>query len=154
MRRWSLGTFAVCLCAVLALTACGASNSASGSNGSGATSAAGNGGGGAAAGGGATTINVMEKDFAMTLDKTSVPAGSVTFKMTNMGPSAHNIGVTAADAATKDKGISGTALKEGTVINMGQNEMITVDLKPGTYQVVCTVAGHVQLGMIVPITVT
>ena len=45
------------------------------------------------------------------------------------------------------------ALKEGAVINMGQNESVTVDLKSGTYEVVCTVPGHVQLGMIVPITV-
>ena len=103
---------------------------------------------------GGTTINVQEKDFAIALDKTTMPAGSVTFKMANMGPSAHNIGVIAGDGASKDKGVTGMALKEGAVINMGQNESITVDLKPGTYQVVCTVAGHVQLGMIVPITVT
>lgn len=154
MRRWSLGIFAVMISAVLALTACGASNAPAGSNTSGATSAAGNGGGGAAAGGGATTVNVTEKDFAISLDKTTMPAGSVTFKMTNMGPSAHNIGVTPADGATKDKGITGMTLKMGEVINMGQSESITVDLKPGTYQVVCTVAGHAQLGMIVPITVT
>lgn len=142
MRRWSLGTFAVLLCALLALTACGGSSNASSGN-----------SGGAATGGG-TTINVTEKDFVITLDKSSVPAGTVTFKMTNMGPSTHNIGVTAAGDATKDKGITGTTIKMGEVINMGQNETVMVDLKPGTYQVVCTVAGHVQLGMVVPITVT
>ena len=48
----------------------------------------------AAAGGGAsTTINATEKDFAIAMDNSSVPAGSVTFKIKNDGPSPHTFHV-------------------------------------------------------------
>lgn len=144
MQRLSFRILAVVLFSVLALSACGGNSATSNTNGSGAAPAA----------GGATTVNVGEKDYILTLDKTSVPAGPVTFKMVNMGPSTHNVAVIAGDGASKDKGVTGATLKEGAVINMGQNESVTLDLKPGTYQVYCSVAGHVQLGMIMPLTVT
>ncbi len=110
----------------------------------------------AAAGGGggtASTINVTEKDFAIAMDNSSVPAGSVTFKVTNQGPSPHNLGVTKESDSSKAKGVTGAVIKDSETIDGGKNTSITVDLQPGTYNVVCTISGHVQLGMIMTLTV-
>ncbi len=112
-----------------------------------AASASSGGGGGAS-----TTINATEKDFAIAIDQSSVPAGSVTFKISNQGPSPHNVGVTKQSDSSKS-GITGPVIKDSDTIDGGKTTSITVDLQPGTYNVVCTVPGHVQLGMIVALTV-
>jgi plastocyanin len=103
-------------------------------------------------GGASTTINATEKDFAIAIDQSSVPAGSVTFKISNQGPSPHNVGVTKQSDSSKS-GITGPVIKDSDTIDQGKTTSITVDLQPGTYNVVCTVPGHVQLGMIVALTV-
>lgn len=115
----------------------------------GGTPAAGGGGGGPA-----TTINATEKDFAIALDKSSVPAGTITFSIKNTGPSPHNLGVVAGNGASKASGITGKTIKDSENIDAGKTGTLAVDLQPGTYQVVCSIPGHVQLGMIVQLTVT
>jgi len=110
----------------------------------------------AASGGGggpSTTINATEKDFAIAIDNSSVPAGSVTFKISNQGPSPHNIGVTKQGDSSKGGGFTGPVIKDSDTIDPGKTTSVTMDLQPGTYNVVCTVPGHVQLGMIVALTV-
>ncbi|MGI8687409.1 MAG: cupredoxin domain-containing protein [Thermomicrobiales bacterium] len=104
-------------------------------------------------GGPSTTINATEKDYAIAIDNSSVPAGSVTFKISNQGPTPHNVGVTKQGDASKGSGITGPVIKDSDTIDGGKTTSITLDLQPGTYNVVCTVAGHVQLGMIVALTV-
>jgi plastocyanin len=94
----------------------------------------------APSGGPSTTINATEKDFAIALDNSSVPAGSVTFKVKNNGPSPHDIGVKELNKATD-------------IIDPGKSGELTVDLKAGTYTVICTIPGHEQLGMHVTLTV-
>ncbi len=111
-------------------------------------------GGAPAAGGPGTTIAATEKDFAIALDKASVPAGAVTFMIKNTGPSPHNIAVAKAADASKQKGMTGKAIKESESIDGGKSGTLTLDLQPGTYQVVCTIPGHIQLGMIIELTVT
>jgi uncharacterized cupredoxin-like copper-binding protein len=107
----------------------------------------------ASSGGGAsTTINATEKDFAIAIDNSSVPAGSVTFKISNQGPSPHDIGVTKQSDSSKS-GITGPVIKVTDPIDQGKTGSLTVDLQPGTYNVVCTIPGHVQLGMVVALTV-
>ncbi len=105
-------------------------------------------------GGPGTPIVATEKEYAIALDKASVPAGPVTFTIKNAGTLPHNLGVVAADGASKAGGITGKTIKDSENIDGGKSGTLTVDLKPGTYQVVCTVPGHVQLGMIVMLTVT
>jgi uncharacterized cupredoxin-like copper-binding protein len=95
--------------------------------------------GGASAGGGAT-INATEKDFAIALDNSSVSAGSVTFKITNQGPSPHNIAIKEMNKASDN-------------IDAGKTGQFTVDLQPGTYTVICNIPGHEQLGMSTKLTV-
>jgi uncharacterized cupredoxin-like copper-binding protein len=94
----------------------------------------------ASGGGASTTINATEKDFAIALDNSSVPAGSVTFKIKNNGPSPHDIGIKELNKASD-------------IIDPGKSGEITVDLKAGTYTVICTIPGHEQLGMKMTLTV-
>ena len=95
----------------------------------------------ASSGGGAsTTINATEKDFAIALDKSSVPAGSVTFKVTNQGPSPHNITIKELK-------------KTSDTYDAGKGGDFKVDLPAGTYTVICDIPGHEQLGMHTMLTV-
>jgi len=50
-------------------------------------------------------------------------------------------------------GVTGPVIKDSDTIDPGKTTSVTMDLQPGTYNVVCTVPGHVQLGMIVALTV-
>ena len=94
----------------------------------------------ASSGGPSTTINATEKDFAIALDNSSVPAGSVTFKVTNQGPSPHNIAIKELK-------------KTSDTYDSGKPGQFTVDLPAGTYTVICDIPGHEQLGMHVMLTV-
>lgn len=105
-------------------------------------------------GGPGTTVAATEKDFAITLDKSTAPAGTITFNVSNQGPSPHNVGVVAGGGATRQGGLTGQVIKVTENFDGGKSATLTVDLQPGTYQIVCTIPGHVQLGMIVAFTVT
>lgn len=105
-------------------------------------------------GGPGTPIAATEKDFAIALDKSSAPAGTITFNAVNQGPSPHNIGVVAGNGASRAGGITGQVIKVSENFDAGKSATLAVDLQPGTYQIVCTVPGHVQLGMILQFTVT
>ncbi len=102
---------------------------------------------------GDNAINFVEKDFAIAMDKSTIKAGSITFNIKNIGPSPHNIGITKEADSSKGGGITGPVIKDSATIDPGKTTSITVDLQPGAYNVVCTVPGHVQLGMIMKLTV-
>lgn len=102
----------------------------------------------AVAGGGSDTLapagegelNVTEKDFAIALSSSTVKAGSVKFNIKNNGPSPHNIEVKELNKASDN-------------IDSGKTGTLTVDLKAGTYTIICNIPGHEQLGMKVMLTV-
>ncbi len=79
-------------------------------------------------------VNVIEKDFAIALDKSSVAAGTISFAIKNDGPSPHNL--TFPDLK-----------KVSETIDAGATTKLTVDLKAGMYTDICDVPGHEQLGM-------
>ncbi|MDQ2786926.1 MAG: molybdopterin-dependent oxidoreductase, partial [Chloroflexota bacterium] len=83
---------------------------------------------------GGNTVNVVEKDFAIALDKSSVSAGSITFAIKNDGPSPHNL-------AFPDLN------KVSETLDAGKTSTLTLDLKPGTYTYICNIPGHDLLGM-------
>jgi uncharacterized cupredoxin-like copper-binding protein len=89
----------------------------------------------------AQTIAVTETEFKITLQQ-QPKAGSVTFDVENAGKIPHDFVVQGA-AGTK-----GTAL-----LNPGKSAKLTVTLKPGTYDLFCSVPGHKQAGMDVKLTV-
>ncbi len=96
--------------------------------------------GGGGSGGASTTINATEKDFAIALDKSSVSAGSVTFKINNAGPSPHNISIKELK-------------KTSDTFDASKGGDFKVDLPAGTYTIICAIPGHEQLGMHTMLTV-
>jgi uncharacterized cupredoxin-like copper-binding protein len=79
-------------------------------------------------------VNVIEKDFAFAFDRSTVPPGTVTFAITNQGPSEHNLAFTSIN-------------KVSDTIGGGQTTKFTVAFQAGTYPFICNIPGHAQLGM-------
>jgi uncharacterized cupredoxin-like copper-binding protein len=81
-------------------------------------------------------VNVVAKEFAFTLDASQANAGTITFIVRNEGTMPH------------DFAIQGNGVDQKTQMIMpGQSASLTVDLQPGSYTYICTVPGHVILGM-------
>lgn len=99
------------------------------------------GGGGAQPGGGqagGTQVAVTEKEWAITVGP--VQAGTVIFSVRNEGAVEHTFVI-------KETGMR----LDG--IQPGQTKQLTATLKPGTYTILCDIAGHEEAGMHATITV-
>jgi uncharacterized cupredoxin-like copper-binding protein len=130
------------------------SNASSGSSGSSTQSSSTSGG-----------VGATEKDFAIALDSSTTSAGSVTFDITNQGPSVHEFVVFKTDLAPEDLPLNddGTVDEEGKGVKhidevediaAGANETLTTNLDAGSYVVICNLPGHYQQGMHAPLTVS
>ncbi len=116
---------------------------------------------------GAGDIAVTLQQWAITPTTTTVPAGAVTFSVTNTGTVPHELVVLSTDtpAATFPVGsFEGEAnrIDEDTVgKNVGETgdmepsstSPLTINLKPGHYALVCNLPGHYALGMHLDFTV-
>jgi uncharacterized cupredoxin-like copper-binding protein len=95
--------------------------------------------------GAATSVPVSEVEFKIkiTLPKTTVAAGSYAFQVKNDGKIEHDLVV------------QGNGVDEKTpTIAPGKSATLKVDLKPGTYDVYCSIPGHKQAGMDLKLTVS
>jgi hypothetical protein len=95
--------------------------------------------------GAAPTGEVVEvglNDFYIDMP-TSLPAGPVTFFITNYGPSTHSFA------------IDGPGIEEALTheLEPGQQGAFTVELQAGTYSIICPVPGHRDSGMSLVLTV-
>ena len=97
-------------------------------------------------------------EWSIKVNRSSAPAGKVTFSIVNKGKLPHEFVVlrTAkqADALGKGRRIS----EDGSVgeigdIAPGATKKGTFDLKPGHYALVCNIAGHYTAGMSTDFTV-
>lgn len=101
----------------------------------------------------------------MTLDKTSVSSGDVTFKIKNNGPSQHefvvdrtdlqadNLPYDETDAKVVEDSPQLTNIDEKEAIDAGDSETLTVNLPPGHYVLFCNIPAHYQQGMRIDFTV-
>jgi len=95
-----------------------------------------------AAGGGGGAVQIGETEYKLDPSDPTVKAGSVTFDVSNDGTTTHNLQ------------IEGNGVEETTdSLSPGDTGQLTVDLKPGTYEMYCTIDGHKDLGMDGTITV-
>jgi iron uptake system component EfeO len=90
------------------------------------------------------TVAVEATNYAFTPSTISVPAGEVTFRVSNGGTEEHEFEIFQGDTV-KDE-------IEGLV--PGLTKDLTVTLTAGEYQFKCLLNGHDQLGMIGTLTVT
>ena len=77
-------------------------------------------------------------DFKIVPSTLSATAGSVSFAVTNDGPTPHNL-------AIRDS--SGKVLGTTKDLKPGESGTLTVTLAAGTYTAFCSLAGHESLGM-------
>ncbi|HEX6663713.1 MAG TPA: cupredoxin domain-containing protein [Gaiellaceae bacterium] len=89
----------------------------------------------------AATVNVSETEFKIALGSTSLKAGKITFDVKNDGKIPHDLAIKGMSQKTK-------------LIQAGASATLTVTLKPGKYELYCSVPGHEAAGMKVNITVT
>jgi uncharacterized cupredoxin-like copper-binding protein len=102
-------------------------------------------------------VNVIVdmKEYSITLNVSSVKAGSVKFGIRNLGTMVHDFDLYKTDRPLGELPIDGGSAKvkmDGLVkqmINISANRSTTLsaDLAPGRYVIICNVAGHYQLGM-------
>ncbi len=117
-----------------------------------------------AAGGTQVNVQLGETDVShmyMKVDTTKVPAGSVTFNVSNDGVKTHEFVVLKTDTAAADFPIvsfegekdridedgDGENVGETGDMDAGTTQALTLDLAPGHYALVCNLAGHYRMGM-------
>jgi uncharacterized cupredoxin-like copper-binding protein len=88
---------------------------------------------------GESFVQVVEKEYTLTLSRQSVPAGSVSVELVNFGMDTHDLVVQA-----NKKGAKPVRFKQ--LDPRGRAER-TLRLKPGRYLMWCSIAGHRQKGM-------
>jgi uncharacterized cupredoxin-like copper-binding protein len=89
----------------------------------------------------ATKVPVSETEFKITAASTALKAGEITFEAKNVGKIPHDLAIKQTGAKTK-------------LISPGGTAELKVTLKPGTYELYCTVPGHEAAGMKLNITVS
>jgi predicted lipoprotein with Yx(FWY)xxD motif/plastocyanin len=84
-------------------------------------------------------------EFKFTLSKTSVPLGTVTFTITNKGTIPHDFKL----CSSPKGGLANTCTgRVSALVSSGASSTLTIKFtKKGTYEYLCTVAGHAAAGM-------
>lgn len=115
----------------------------------------------AAAGGETVTVELGKgSEFAVDPSVASVPAGPITFDVTNDGTMPHELVVLQTDKTIKElTKPDGTAdetnnIGESGDVEAGASKSFTVDLEPGHYWLICNLPGHFAGGMYTEFTVT
>jgi len=111
------------------------------------------------------SVSVTLREFSISTDKSSAPAGAITFNVTNTGPDdAHEFEVIKTDLALNaipknDDGSANTEdleeVDELEELEVGSSESLAVDLERGKYVLICNlleqedgeIVAHFQQGM-------
>ena len=110
----------------------------------------------------ATTVNATLTDMKIALDRTSVPAGEITFVVKNSGALEHELVVIKTDVPqdklAPDEDEAGKMDETGNVgetgdMNAGTSRTFTITLPAGHYVLMCNEVGHYGLGMHMAFTV-
>ena len=112
-----------------------------------------------------TLHNVLLKDFEVRQEATAVPAGAVSFRIRNQGPTTHELIVVRTDLnpdklTLQDDGLTVNEeargiklLEEVDGLDIDDRETLDLDLTPGNYVLYCNLEGHYLGGMYEALTV-
>ena len=112
-----------------------------------------------------TPVNVRLEDFKVRRDVAVVPAGTVSFRIRNQGPTTHELNVIRTDRApdklplqrdglTVDQDARGIDhLDEVGGLDIDDRRTLVLDLAPGNYVLYCNLEGHYLGGMYAALTV-
>ena len=103
------------------------------------------------------------KEWEVVIETDTVPAGTVEFSIENQGTIQHEFLVVKTDVAPGEIPVEGDRFSEEQEsifmvdeipeFEVGLTNKLVVELEPGTYQLVCNIAGHYQAGMFTQLTV-
>jgi uncharacterized cupredoxin-like copper-binding protein len=82
-------------------------------------------------------VNVVEKEFSITMPKAAMVPGTYTFQVSNQGTISHNLTVSGPGVSTTGS----------STISPGQFADLTVTLQRGSYEFWCSVDSHKDQGM-------
>jgi uncharacterized cupredoxin-like copper-binding protein len=106
-----------------------------------------------------TPVNVLLEDFRVRQDAAVVPAGTVSFRILNQGPTSHELIVIRTDRApgrlplqrdglTVDEEAPGIdLLDEVEGLDIDDRQTLVLDLAAGNYVLYCNLEGHYLGGM-------
>jgi len=112
-----------------------------------------------------TPVNVLLDDFRVREDAAVVPAGTVSFRVRNQGPTSHELIVVRTDRApdklplqrdglTVDEEARGIKLlDEIEGLDIDDRQTLVLDLAAGNYVMYCNLEGHYLGGMYAALTV-
>lgn len=113
-----------------------------------------------------TTVDVTLTEFEVQLSSTDIPAGEVTFAVTNDGTMVHEFVVfktdlaedalpeASAEAAVDEEATELEAEGEVEDVEVGGTKSFTATLEPGDYVGICNIVGHYGSGMRIHFTVS
>jgi uncharacterized cupredoxin-like copper-binding protein len=102
---------------------------------------------------GSVLVELKDSPFTVVVANTTLPAGSNTFFVRNVGSAAHDLTIIKTDLppdqlpqeggkAKEDGRVGGTA-----TLSPGQSTTLTIALPAGKYVFICNEPGHYALGM-------
>jgi uncharacterized cupredoxin-like copper-binding protein len=112
-----------------------------------------------------TPVNLVLSDFKIREDAAVVPAGTVSLRILNHGPTSHEVNVVRTDHApdklplqpdglTVDEKADGMKfLDEVEGLDIDERQTMALDLAPGHYVLYCNLEGHYLGGMHAALTV-
>lgn len=89
-------------------------------------------------------VGVVSREFEFEPRPLKAKAGLVRFHLMNRGTVEYDFAIPALQAHEEH---------EQHLLKPGESEVVELELKPGTYEVICTVPGHKEAGMVVTLEV-
>ena len=111
-----------------------------------------------------TPVNVLLEDFQVERDVAIVPAGTVSLRIRNQGPTSHELIVVRSDLApdklplqsdgltVNEDGRGVKLLEEAEGLDIDDRKTMVLDLTPGNYVMYCNLEGHYLGGMYAALT--
>jgi uncharacterized cupredoxin-like copper-binding protein len=110
---------------------------------------------------GGTMVDVELDEFTVSVTPESAPAGTITFRVANVGEMAHEFLVIKTDLAPdalpteengayQENGAGTQVIDEISFISSGSDDTLTIDLEAGNYVLICNFSReeiHYELGM-------